>query len=57
MLDPDIVLNFIDKMGSNSNLTFKDLTLKSIALLALACQQWFQTIVLLLRHEYIQERE
>ena len=35
MCDPDILFNFIKKMGSNRNFSLKDLTLKSVALVAL----------------------
>lgn len=44
-------------MGSNSDLTLKDLTLKNVVLVALTSQRRVQTIVSLTRQEYIQDRE
>ena len=44
-------------MGSNSDLTLKDLTLKNVVLVALTSQRRVQKIVSLTRPEYIQDRE
>ena len=57
MWDPDMVLNSTKKIGNNSNLTLKDLTLIIVVLVALTSQQRVQRIVSLSKHECMQDKE
>ena len=51
--DPDVVISYLDQIGSNDSLTLRNLTIKTTLLIALATQQRVQTICSLSRKDFI----